>query len=441
MCNVVTKITATNTIRLSADLFLVNLPEGISGERTESTARMSPPTDAEDTLAELVDETNGFTFDLYQELLADSPDENLFSSTVSVSIALAMTYAGARGETRDQMRDVLRYTLDNELHEGFVRLQQALDERGDEDTDERDRFSEDGETPFELSIVNSLWGQDGVPFDEEYRETVDSYGSFADVDFRTDAEAARTQINQWIADATEGRIENLLAEGTVDERTVLVLVNAVYFLANWAHQFEQGMTREQPFTALDGTTHEVPMMSQQHSFPYAEVDGTQAVELPCVGGDVSMLVVLPPEDEFESYEQSVDSATVVELVDTLEKQEGRVSLPRFEFESGFGLGSVLEQMGMRDAFDAQDADFGAMVSKDESDEDLYLDDVYHKSFVAVDEAGTEAAAATTAMMGTTSVPKDPFEFVADRPFLFAIRDRPTGTVLFLGRAVDPAGWE
>jgi serpin B len=169
------------------------------------------------------------------------------------------------------------------------------------------------------------------------------------------------------------------------------------------------------------------------------VDGAQAVELPYLGEDVSMLVVLPPDGEFEAYERDFDGATLSTLVETLEPREGTVRLPRFEFDSGFRLGDALQQLGMTDAFAPQDANFSGMVAEDTTRQ-LAVDEVYHDTFLKVDETGTEAAAATGTVMVETSAPLDPFEFVADRPFLFAIRDRPTDTVLFLGRAVDPAGW-
>lgn len=388
-----------------------------------------------DQLDTLVRGANAFAFDLYGELLDERADENLFASPVSISLALAMTYAGAREGTREEMREVLRYELDDEaVHAAYESLQAEFDRRSEATDDD-----EEGH-PFELSVANSVWGQEEYPFEDAYLDVLEShYGSgLREVDFQADAERAREEINDWVADETEDRIDDLLPPGSLDELTRLVLVNAVYFLANWKHTFDEDLTEAETFTALDGEEHEVQMMRQEHSWPYAEVNGAQAVDLPYVGEDVSMLVVLPPEGEFESYEAEFDEETLDELVDALEREEGTVHLPRFEFEGGFELGDPLRALGMTDAFDPNEADFDGIADTEES---LFIHEAFHDTFVSVDEEGTEAAAATAVVIGTESAPADPFEFVADRPFLFAIRDRPTGSLLFFGRAVDPAGWE
>ena len=397
----------------------------------------------DDQLQELVGETNGFAVDLHRRLLADRADENIFSSPISASIALGMTYAGASGNTREQMRSTLRYTVDD-LHETMGELQRRLDERGasDGEADGEDNGDEEEDTPFQLSIANSVWGQQDYPFADDYRTTLaQQYGAeLAEANFRGDPSGERARINSWVADETEGTIEELLPPGSIDDLTRLVLVNAIYFLANWEQPFPEDRTEQATFTALDGTDHEVPLMGLKRAWSYVEREGTRAVELPYVGGDAAMLVVLPPEGEFEAYEREFDGDQLAELVDGLDTQEGTVRLPRFEFDTSVQLSDPLKQLGMLDAFDKERADFTGMAESGEG-EGLYLMEAYHDAAVAVDEAGTEAAAATGAVIGDTSAPVDPFEFVADRPFLFAIRDRPTGAVLFLGRVVDPSGWE
>lgn len=395
-------------------------------------------------LEELVGETNGFAVDLYRRLLADRADENLFASPISASVALGMTYAGARGETRGQMRSTLRYTVDD-LHETMGELQRRLDERGASSSDPDGEIGEDDEhegRPFQLSIANSVWGQQGYPFAESYQTTLaQQYGAeLTEANFRADPSGERERINGWVADETEGTIEELLPRGSIDDLTRLVLVNAIYFLANWEQPFPEDRTKQATFTALDGTDHEVPLMGLEREWPYVEREGARAVELPYVGGDAAMLVVLPPEGSFEAYEQEFDGNRLAELVDGLEMQEGTVRLPRFEFDTSVQLSDPLAELGMPDAFEQERADFTGMAESGEG-EGLYLTEAYHDAAVAVDEDGTEAAAATGAVIGDTAVPTDPFEFVADRPFLFAIRDRPTGAVLFLGRVVNPSGWE
>ncbi len=407
-----------------------------------------PQPDIDDAaLRELVHQTNGFTFELYRTLLDDRPDKNFIGSPVSVSVALAMTHAGARGDTRSQMREVLRYTLEDEaLHGAFDTLQQELAERGEDvnpAASAGEKYGdEDDPVPFELSLVNALWGQEDVPFKDQYLDVLTaSFGAgFQEVDYTADPEAVRQEINGWVAGETNERIENLLPAGAVDAQTRLVLVNAIYFLANWNHPFEVSATERESFAALDGGEHEVPMMQGNRSWQYAEVDGTQAVELPYVGDEVSMLVILPPAGAFESYERSFDGETLAELVGALESREGSVELPRFEYETSVTMGDTLEAMGMRAAFDLAEADFGDMAQLDQMGGNLFIDQVYHDAYIGVDEEGTEAAAATGVVVSVTSAPMDPFAFTADRPFLFVIQDRKTETVLFLGRVVDPAGW-
>lgn len=411
------------------------------GDNDEDTDNNDEDDELSPELASLVKSTNVFAFNLYDGLLEENDEQNLLSSPVSIGLALAMAYAGAREETREQMRDVLQYELeDDAVHRGFRQLQDEFDRRSDIDEDEMNEYEEEP-APFELSIANSAWGQEEFDFEATFLDIVDSFygGGFETVDYASDPDAARQDINEWVATETEDRIDELLPEGALDTLTRLVLVNAVYFLANWKRPFAEEQTETATFTALDGSEHDVQMMSRSDTrVPYAEHDGAQAVELPYVGDEVAMLVIVPPANEFERYENELDAETLSALVSELDSQRGAVKLPRFAFESGYELGEPLQALGMEDAFDQRAANFeGITTARD----DLHIDQVYHDTFVSVDEEGTEAAAATGVVMGVTSAPADPFEFVADRPFLFAVRDRPTGAVLFLGRAVDPTGWE
>lgn len=406
----------------------------------------SPGGEVSDEVQELVLQSNVFAFDFYHEILQENAGKNLFSSPISVTTALAMAYAGARGETREQMKEVLRYTLeDEELHAAFGSLRETLNARAENvDVESGDAYDSDDEpVPFTLSLVNAMWGQTGYPFEEEYLSILETaYESeLREVDYISAPEEAREEINEWVAGETGDRIDELLPEGSINDLTRLVLVNAVYFLANWAHPFNDEITSMESFRALDGSEYEVPMMRQERSWLYGEVDGVQVVDLPYIGEEVSMLVMLPPEGSFESFEDSLTSESIGSFVTAVEAREGEVQLPRFEFSAGFALGEVLRSMGIVDAFDEQAADFSGIADPSETGENLLIDDVYHDAFVAVDEEGTEAAAATGVVIRAESAPSDPFSFVADRPFVFVIRDRPTNAVLFVGRVVDPSGWE
>lgn len=384
------------------------------------------------TVAELVAENRRFAFELYDELTGFEPGENLFCSPHSISLALAMTYAGARGETESQMAETLRYTLGEDVHAAIEALADELDERSQIDDED-----EDGD-PFALNVSNAVWGQAEYPFREEYLDVLEThYGAgLQEVDFQSDPEAARETINEWVEAETDEKIEELLPEGSITDLARLVLTNAVYFQASWEKQFDEASTADAEFTALDGTASDVPMMRQSESFPYAEGEDYQAIELPYAGEEVSMVVVLPAAGEFETFEDGLDADRFDEIVDGLETREGTIRLPRFEFDSGVSLKTVLSELGVPVAFDEKAADFSGIADLEETGESLFVHDVYHDAYVAVDEEGTEAAAATGVVVGTDSAPADPFEMTVDRPFCFAIRDRPTDALIFLGRVVD-----
>jgi serpin B len=253
------------------------------------------------------------------------------------------------------------------------------------------------------------------------------------VDYIHAAEASRQTINQWVSDQTEGKIKDLLPQGSINELTRLVLTNAIYFNAAWASQFEKAMTQNGPFHRLDGSTVTVPMMHQMKSFRYAEGADYQAVELPYDGNQLSMVIILPAADRFNSFEAGLDSVQVKDIIASLQSSQVNLAMPRFKIESEFGLKPALGSLGMAAAFSPDEADFSGM----DGQKDLYISDVVHKAYVSVDEAGTEAAAATGVIVGTTSLPTNIKNVTLDHPFIFLIRDIPTGTILFLGRVMDP----
>lgn len=389
-----------------------------------------PTTDpdvSDEVLAELAAGNAAFATDLYREL-AEEDDESLFFSPYSISAALAMTYAGAEGDTAAEMEDVLHYTLGDDTHEAFAGMAHALAER--EETE--DDLEGDEVDAFILRVVNALWGREGYPWREEFLETLeDHYGAgLREADFEGDPDGERERINAWVADATEDRIDELLPPGSIPANTVFVITNAIYFLASWLSEFDPDDTENEPFTALEGEETTVPMMHQHLEAGYAELDDVRALELQYVGEEVSMVLMLPDEGTFEAFEASLDADRLFTIFDELSRAEGDVALPRFEIESEVRLSDVLTEMGMERPFG--DADFGGMV---ENGGGIWIDEIYHDAFVSVDEEGTEAAAAT-AVVGVDSAPPNWGELRFDRPFVFCIRDRPTDSVLFLGRVTQ-----
>ena len=399
------------------------------GEVLESEKqRVTAPDVSTSEQASLVEGNSAFAFDLYRELKGE--EGNLFYSPHSISLALAMTYAGARGETAEQMADTLNFTLEQEeLHAAFNWLDAELASRGEE------AEGKDGKE-FRLNIVNAIWGQEGYDFVSDFLDVLaENYGAGLRImDFKNEAEQARLGINRWVGEQTEGRIRDLIPRGAISELTRLVLTNAVYFNAAWEHSFERRMTSNGPFYLLDGGQVTVPMMRQTESFGYTEGEGYQAVELLYDGRELSMVILLPESGKFEDFEKKLVAQKLSDITSGLQRRGVALTMPRFEFESGFSLNDALCNMGMPDAFAWQKADFSGMTG----DPDLFITDVVHKAFVSVDEAGTEAAAATGAVMAPTAGPPEPeVEVTVDRPFIFLIRDINTGAILFVGRVLNP----
>ncbi|HEX8684721.1 MAG TPA: serpin family protein [Ardenticatenaceae bacterium] len=407
----------------------VNLPNitQAEAERDES------PEVAGDELQTLVAGNNAFAWDVYQQLRAE--EGNLFYSPYSISLALAMTYAGARGETEQQMAQTLHFDLPQEqLHPAFNALDLELSSLGQ--TEGEEETEGEADERFQLNIANALWGQQGYAFRPEFLDLLArNYGAgLGLLDFGSDPEAARQTINDWVSDATEEKIENLIPEGVLNGGTRLVLTNAIYFTAAWASQFEESATMDRPFHLLDGGEVSVPMMAQTESYRYVEGEGYQAIELPYRGADVSFVAILPAEGEFEAFEAALSGEQAESILGSLAYEEVVLTMPKFTYESAFSLVEILKAMGMPAAFDA--ADFSGM----DGTQSLAISEVLHKAFIAVDEEGTEAAAATAVAMTESAAmpPEDPAVMVLDRPFIYLIRDNATGTLLFIGRLTDPS---
>ncbi len=405
----------------------------VPGEVAKSTLKreLAPAVSASDA-KELAEDNRDFAFDLYHVILDNEKPGNLFYSPHSISIALAMAYGGARGETATEMADALKFGLgQDKLHAAFNKLDLELAKRKDSPV------GEGGGEPFQLSVVNATWGQKGYSFQDSYLDLLAvNYGAGLNLmDFKNETEASRKKINQWVEDQTNNRIKDLLPAGVIDADTRLVLTNAIFFKAGWAEKFAEGQTKQAAFTQLDGATVQVDMMMAESERRYAMVDGHQIAELAYVGGDVSMVVMLPEEGGFESFEDDLDGDKIGEYLEAMKIEKGTLKFPKFSFGSDVPLKESLEALGMKTAFMGA-ADFSGI----DGTKELLIADVLHKSFVAVDEEGTEAAAATAVVFGPTSAPEpeEKFEMTVDRPFIFVIRDNPTGAILFVGRVVDPS---
>ena len=386
-------------------------------------------------LAELARGNTAFAFDLYRALA--QREGNLFYSPHSISLALALTYAGARGETERQMAETLRFSLPQDrLHPAFNALDLALASRGSEATDG------DGDG-FRLSIANAVWGQEEHAFSTAFLDILaEQYGGDVQrTDFRSAPEESRVRINDWVASETEGRIASLVPPGAIDALTRLVLANAIYFNATWQLPFDKRATAPLPFYPLRGGEVEASMMRQEGSFGYMRGAGYQAVELLYQGGQISMTILLPDEGRFREIEGLLDASLTDAILENLETRRVLLTMPKFGVEATFNLAGTLSEMGMPDAFDERAADFSGMDGRScrtGGDQCLLISDVVHQAFVEVDEAGTEAAAATAVIVGVRRA-VDPGELVTltvDRPFIFLVRDRATGALLFVGRVSE-----
>lgn len=378
-------------------------------------------------------DNNDFALALYGRL-RPRPG-NLFFSPFSLRTALAMTEAGARGETAAQMREALRISsADASTHAGFAEFAQRL-------------FATGGRE-YELAVANSLWGQEGAPVQAEYLDLIARRygGGLHLVDFLHAAEAARKAINQWVEEKTKRRIQELIPLGSLDPDTQLVLVNAIYFKGLWLLRFPKAATRDEPFHLEGGGAVQAPLMHQREKVRYLRGAGYQAVDLAYRGDDLSMLVLLPDrQDGLQELEQTLSLQRLDDCVARLRVREVKLFLPRFEITWGTEeMSGELAALGMTLAFERFQADFSGINGYEPPhEESLFISAVFHKAFVAVDEEGTEAAAATAVTMraaGAAPAPPPPAPiFRADHPFLFAIRERRSDTILFLGRVADPTG--
>jgi serpin B len=368
-------------------------------------------------VASVVYANNQFAFELY--LQYNEEEDNIFFSPYSISVALAMTYEGALGQTASEMQSVLHFPEEDITRRAaYAKLYNDYNKEG---------------TEYMLSTANALWTQEDYKFLTEYLDIIEQYymGEATDLDFAGEPEESRETINNWVEERTNDKIQDLIPPGVIDEYTRLVLTNAIYFKGDWAVQFEKKNTQEADFIVSSEKTVKAQMMGLSgESFNYTVTDTAQIIELPYKGEDLSMLILLPKENSLDSLEASISAENLNQWRSDLRETEIDVHMPKFKLETKYILSDTLKEMGMPIAFSETEADFSGMNGK----EDLFITSVIHQGFIKVNEEGTEAAAATGVVVGTSSI--SPI-FYADHPFIFLIQDKETGNILFLGRVVDP----
>ena len=398
----------------------LNMAESNKSRKTNLTI-------AGDDLITLVDGNNAFALDIYNALHSESG--NLILSPYSISLALAMTYAGARGETESQIAQVLHFAPQEQLHPALNMLDLALQK----ESIQMDQTQE----PLKLKIANAVWAEQTTPFQTDFLDVIAvNYGAGIHLaDFINQAESARVTINNWVSGQTEDRINDLLPKDSVGTDTRMVLVNAIYFKADWLTQFDANLTNDMPFYLTDGSEVTAKMMQKEMSgVPYMQGQGYQAVELAYAGETAAMDIFIPDAGNFETFETAFNQETLNETLNEMQPVSIALGMPKFEFSKDFGVSDALKQLGISDAFDSARADFSGMTGNKE----LYIGNVIHKAFVAVNEEGTEAAAATAVIMEGRSAPRYDVLLQIDRPFIFVIRDTVNGQILFIGRVLNPA---
>ena len=374
----------------------------------------------------IVDANNQLAMDLYSKY--KSKEENLFYSSYSISSALAMTYEGAKGKTAEEMQAVLHLPNDKEkIHSDFASIFTEINK---------------ADKSYQLTTANALWAQNDYPFREDYFKTVDDYysGKVTNLDFKTDTENSRVTINNWVEDKTNDKIKDLIPKGILTSDTRLVLTNAIYFKANWSSQFNAENTADGQFKLGSGASTTAEMMYQINDFKYGETKDLQILEMDYLGNDLSMLIILPKENDLNSLENSISVSNLASWEKNMDTEEVRVTIPKFKFETKYFMAEDLKEMGMPTAFDGSLADFTGMWNR-QRDENLYISQVIHQTFIEVAEAGTEAAAATAVIMAETSAGPGPVTkpkvFTANHPFIFIIQQKDTGNILFMGRVSNP----
>ena len=401
----------------------------ISQLLTSDLEREVDPDVDPDQLQALALDNTAFALAFYD--LISTEEDNLIFSPFSLSLALSMTLAGAQTTTQEAMLEALQFSLaEGEIHPAVNALLLAIEasQASDDDTE--------GGT-FQLNIANSIWGQGGFDFEQSFLDTLAlNYGAgIYTVDFVSDPESARLAINDWVEEETEEKILDLIPPNAITRLTRLVLANAIYFNGSWLHPFDQEATRPGPFTTLDGSQINADMMKLfDERLLYTQGSDYQVVRLPYLSTDFAMTLIVPDAGAFETVEEAITGPFIFDLSNEMRSERINLEIPKFDFETTINANDALKALGMEEAFDPDLSDFKGIADVD----DLHITDVVQKATITVDEEGTEAAAATAVIVGVESAPiGEPISLVIDRPFLFLIQHVPTGTILFMGRVVQP----
>jgi serpin B len=381
----------------------------------------------------LAEDNAAFAFAINEEINQTlGKNENFVFSPLSLSLALSMTLSGADSTTEQGMLEALHLSIPEEkIYPSFNALLLAI-----EQSQEMTKKGSEG-SQFQINFANSIWGQAGYSFDTEFLDTLAKYygAGVYNVDFRRNPKAAINAINAWVEDETQEKIQDLIPSGAINELTRLVLANAIYFNGSWLYPFDAKNTSQQPFKLLDGPEVTVELMKLSgKSLAYDKGENFQAVSLPYLSTDFNMMIVLPDAGKFQEFENQFSPEALKTIINEMKFVKVDLSMPKFDFESTLNANNALKALGMEEAFDVEKADFSGITQEDE----LMITDVLHKTTITVDEAGTEAAAASAVIVGVRSYnPEDPIVLVIDRPFQFFIMHKPTNAILFMGKVMQP----
>ena len=408
---------------LAGALLIVGCQENPAVSKTDSTGK----TEKTGTVIDdrLVAANTRFGFKIFAELAKSDAGKNIFISAPSVAIALAMTCNGADSTTKHAMAAALELqgmSLDD-VNRANLALKKML---------------ENPDSAVALTIANSLWAREGLPFKPDFMQRNKDFYEARVTNLNFDDPGAAPTINGWVSDNTKGKIKQIV-DAPIDPSTILFLINAIYFKGAWTREFDKARTVDGPFTPLSGSRKMLPLMHQSGEYPYLQGGNFQAVSLPYGKGRLGMYIFLPDEgSSLAEFQRGLSAESWSRWMSQFQTREGDIALPRFKLEYEANLNNVLMALGMGIAFDGGRANFGKMFPITAA-QNVFISKVKHKTFVDVNEEGTEAAAVTSVEVGITSIREEPerFRFIVDRPFFFAIRDNQTGTILFMGSIVDP----